>query len=286
VTAATGALPVRGPGTPDLPLPLPPQRMGLMRAGRPLKRWRYVGVYGPDLMLCIGSARVGVIPLRFWAVVEPGRPIVERTSIGSAGVRMEGTRVAVDAKHARIELSLVRQEGFEPIEVVSPAGDPSRGAFIWTRKEIVVALGTVEIEGRRHEIEQQALIDDSAGYHARHTRWKWSAGVGTTVDGERIAWNLVTGLHDAEHDSERTLWVEGKPTEVPPVRFGDELSSVHFADGAQLSFSEWAARTDDTNLLVFRSRYRQPFGTFRGGLPGGSELAHGYGVMEEHDVLW
>ena len=31
---------------------------------------------------------------------------------------------------------------------------------------------------------------------------------------------------------------------------------------------------------------RQPFGTFAGALPGGIELAQGYGVMEEHDVRW
>ncbi len=44
---------------------------------------------------------------------------------------------------------------------------------------------------------------------------------------------------------------------------------------------------DDTNRLLFRSRYRQPFGTFAGTLPGGGpELAAGYGVMEWHDVLW
>ena len=35
-----------------------------------------------------------------------------------------------------------------------------------------------------------------------------------------------------------------------------------------------------------RSRYRQPFGTFEGELPGGLTLAEGYGVMEEHDVYW
>jgi hypothetical protein len=35
-----------------------------------------------------------------------------------------------------------------------------------------------------------------------------------------------------------------------------------------------------------RSDYRQPFGTFAGTLPGGIELAEGYGVMEEHDVRW
>ena len=131
-----------------------------------------------------------------------------------------------------------------------------------------------------------ALIDDSAGYHERHTVWKWSAGVGSAKSGERIAWNLVTGLHDAERGSERAVWVDGKASEVAPVRFADDLSRVESGDGAELSFTEWGARTDDTNLLVFRSRYRQPFGTFAGRLPGGRELAEGYGVMEEHDVLW
>ena len=40
------------------------------------------------------------------------------------------------------------------------------------------------------------------------------------------------------------------------------------------------------NLLLLRSDYRQPFGVFSGTLPGGLELAEGYGVMEQHDVHW
>ena len=40
------------------------------------------------------------------------------------------------------------------------------------------------------------------------------------------------------------------------------------------------------NLLIVRSRYRQPFGTFAGALPGGIELAAGVGVMERHEALW
>jgi len=35
-----------------------------------------------------------------------------------------------------------------------------------------------------------------------------------------------------------------------------------------------------------RSEYEQPFGTFRGTLPGGLELAEGYGVMERHVAVW
>ena len=54
----------------------------------------------------------------------------------------------------------------------------------------------------------------------------------------------------------------------------------------ELRFEEWSAREDHTNLLLFRSDYRQPFGTFSGRLPGGPELSEGYGVMESHEVFW
>ena len=48
----------------------------------------------------------------------------------------------------------------------------------------------------------------------------------------------------------------------------------------------WASRDHSANRLLVRSRYRQPFGEFKGRLPGGVELAEGFGVMEEHEVWW
>ena len=45
-------------------------------------------------------------------------------------------------------------------------------------------------------------------------------------------------------------------------------------------------RARHDNLLIIRSDYEQPFGTFRGTLPGGVELAEGYGVMERHTAVW
>jgi hypothetical protein len=79
------------------------------------------------------------------------------------------------------------------------------------------------------------------------------------------------------------VWVDGEATEVGPVEIAADLSGA-----GDLVFHEWpdSARVDDTNAVVFRSRYRQPFGVFSGALPGGIELAEGYGVMEAHDVRW
>jgi hypothetical protein len=234
--------------------------MAPLRAGRPLKRWRYVGVYGPELMLCIGDARVAGIPQRWWAVALPD------------GRLFEGGRVDASV----IDLSLEEGPG---VEVVSPHGR----SYIWTRKQAGVPVsGTVRVDGREHRLDGPlGFVDESAGYHARHTTWRWSAGIGRARDGRRVAWNLVEGVHDAPVASERTVWVDGEPHEVGPQAFAPDLSAV-----GDLRFDEWCAREDHTNRLVMRSDYRQPFGSFSGSLPGGLELESGYGVMEWHDVRW
>jgi hypothetical protein len=77
------------------------------------------------------------------------------------------------------------------------------------------------------------------------------------------------------------VWVDGVAAETAPARFDADLTGI----GA-LRFSAEATREQRQNLLLVRSRYRQPFGTFSGELPGGIELADGYGVMEDHDVWW
>jgi hypothetical protein len=292
-------LPRRGPAVRDLDLALPPARLARRRAGRPLKRWRYVGVYTPELMLCVGDARIGPLPQRWWAVALPGGELHERTTFGRGGIVLESpwdgdvaayaageprtARMRVAAGGVRIALELTETGG---VETLSAVGD--RGAYAWTRKQACVPVrGSVEIGGTRHAIDGDvAFVDDSAGYHARHTAWNWSAGVGTAVDGRRVGWNLVAGVHDDPAASERTVWVDGEPTEVGPVRFSPDLAAVAFADGDELRCDEWSAREHSANALVVRSRYRQPFGSFSGTLPGGIELAEGYGVMEDHDVHW
>jgi Protein of unknown function (DUF2804) len=249
-------------------LPIPPERMPALHRRRPLKRWRYVGVYRPDVMLCVGDARVGAIRQRWWAVALPDGSLFE----GSRGVVL-GTR---DVRVRGVaDLQLSRPDG---VQVVSPHGR----SYVWTLKRAPVHVrGTIAVDGRVFEIDgEDGFVDESAGYHARHTSWRWSAGIGRADDGRAVAWNLVDGVHDGVV-SERTVWLDGRPEEVPAQEFAADLSRV-----GELSFTEWAARSSNRNLVVMRNRYRQPFGEFSGTLPGGVELAEGYGVMEEHDVLW
>jgi Protein of unknown function (DUF2804) len=228
-----------------------------------------VGVYRSDLMLCVGDARVAGIPQRWWAVALPDGSLFE----GSRGVEVTAGRVRVNGV---LDLELSRPDG---VEVVSPHGR----SYVWTRKLAPVRVrGRVTVNARDFELDgPEGFVDESAGYHARHTEWRWSAGIGRTEDGRAVAWNLVDGLHDAVERSERTVWIDGEPSEVPPQSFAGDLSRV-----GDLEFTAWSARESNRNLLVMRNRYRQPFGEFSGRLPGGLRLAEGYGVMEEHDVLW
>ena len=249
--------------------------MPMFRGGRPCKRWVYAAVYTPELMLCAGDARIGPFRQRWWALALPGGELVEKTSMtGSGGVVVSPARVTIGSPSVRAELAF---GSAEHVETLSPHGRQ----LIWTRKQADVPVtGTVEHGGRTWDVDGRGVVDESAGYHARHTAWKWSAGVGVTDDGRRVGWNLVDGVHDHPDASERTVWIDGVPGHLPPSRFAEDLSSV---DG--LSFTEWSAREDATNVGFLRSRYRQPFGEFSGTI-GGVTLARGWGVMEEHDVRW
>jgi hypothetical protein len=70
------------------------------------------------------------------------------------------------------------------------------------------------------------------------------------------------------------------------VTFARDLSRISAADGSELRFAPEAQRSRRENLLVVRSEYRAPFGTFSGALPGGVELARGLGVVEHHRAHW
>ncbi len=275
--------PIRGDGsTRPAGLTLPPARMPLLHDRRPLKRWRYVGVYAEELMLCAASVRIGGIPQAFWAVLERSAGVLHGRTVFTPGLVAVGDgRLSVRGRGVAIDLLLT--PAGDPVEVVSPHGR----SYIWTRKDPIRASGSVVVGDRRWSLDGAGLIDASAGYHARETAWRWSAGVGTDVAGRAVCWNVVAGVHDAATASERTVWVEGAARELGPVGFPGDLAGIDFAeDGAALRFTAEAERAQSDNVGVFRSSYRQPFGTFAGTLPGGVELAQGFGVMEWHDVRW
>jgi hypothetical protein len=266
------------------PILVPPARMPLFRGTRPLKRWRYVGVFGEQVMICAASVQVGPARQTFWAVFErsSGRTI-ERTRLVPRRGALELTpgRLRIRDDAVLLDLTLEEEDG---IETTCPHGD----SYVWTRKQAGVrAHGTLALGARPPlEIDALAVIDDTAGYHARHTEWWWAAGVGTAPDGTSLAFNLVQGVNDPPRGSERAVWVAGAPHEAPPVSFSPDLRSIVSEDGSLLRFVPEAERSRNDNLWLVRSDYQAPFGRFSGTLPGEIPLAHAIGVVEHHNARW
>jgi Protein of unknown function (DUF2804) len=302
-------LPWRGPGPERPAVPLPPGKVPIRRQGSWRKRWRYLGAFADELMLC--AARVGVGPLgqTFWAVWDrEAGELHERTRILPPIARGEVWTEPVDGDEAgrldwapergralvRIEAAAAKDDGDpvrgfltvgegEWVESVCATGDDG-GGYTWTRKRVVPVECDVRLGDRRIRCEARGIEDESCGYHPRHTVWDWSAGVGRTADGRDVAWNLVSGINDPPQRSERAIWVDGRASEPAPVTF-DGLEAIALGDG-RLEFSAECERRKEERRAFVRYSYRQPFGSFTGTLPGGLELERGLGVMEHHDAHW
>jgi hypothetical protein len=280
-SAEVPELPWRGPGPGRPELPLPPGPMPLRAHGQNRKRWRYIGVFAPELMLCAARAQVGPLGQAFWVLWDRhDRRRVDRTSFrpGSGEVTMDGNRLEIEARGLRASLRLGEAA---PIESICRSGS----GWGWTRKRAGVPVsGTIETDDRRWGVDALAVDDESAGYHRRHTSWRWSAGVGSAKDGRAVAWNLVEGINDPPRDSERAIWVDGEPYEPAPASFQGE-AGIEFSSGARLCFEEECERARNENLLLVSSRYRHRFCRFHGSLDG-LDLSEGLGVVEDHDARW
>ena len=270
-----------GSGRPD-DLPLPPRTAPLLNRWRLRKHWRYVGFFSADHLVCAARVHVGPVAQEFWGVWDrDGRVLHEHTRLRAGRVRLPPGRVLVADRGAELDLAL-DEDPSTAFEVVTPVGR----AWTWTRKQLVPARGTFRLDGREHRLEGHALVDDNDGYHPRLTRWWWSGGTALVDGGRTVSWSVIVGLNDTLPDVENTLWVDGVPRPLGPVVFAPDLSWVRFADGRELRFHAEAERAKVVDLLVIRSAYRQPFGTFTGTLPGGLVVEQAWGVMEQHRALW
>jgi hypothetical protein len=99
-----------------------PARDGL----RPLKAWRYVGVYGPEVMLCAAVARIGPARQSFWAVWDR-EELHEQTHFRGDGVALPPGRLIVPGS---IDVTLEEQAASRPSAPPATAtrGRGSRGA--------------------------------------------------------------------------------------------------------------------------------------------------------------
>ena len=206
-----GPLPLRGPEVRSSGLALPPARMPLLKRGRPLKRWRYVALYRPDFMVCVGDARVAGIPQRWWALALPDGIILEGRLGGvslCAGPRARGRGGAAARSciergagrggglAARALVDLDAQAGAASGRAGRCAAPRAHGRWTATRRSSTSPPATTR--GTRPGTGRPA----SAG------RWTAAPRRGTSSSA------CTTRLQA----SERTLWLDGEPSRAAAAR--------------------------------------------------------------------
>jgi Protein of unknown function (DUF2804) len=275
-------LPYRGTGT-DRPrgIPLPPEPMSLFRAGQLRKSWHYVSFWSRELSFCAARASVGPLQQEYWGIWDrEAKEFREGSHRFTRRVQLDSNSVVVRDGDAEIAVTFELCTDFEVYR-------PAQRAYIWSHKDYCRrAQGTVRYGGKTRSVAGVIFVDINAGYHERHTQWRWAAGAGLDQNDRLVAFNAITGLFDTPTQSERTIWIENEAQEVGPNTFAEDLSTVSFAEGGTLRFQPEALIEHHDNLLLVRSDYFHWFGTYTGTLPGGIELREAYGVRERHNALW
>lgn len=274
--------PYRGDGS-DRPrgVPLPPERLPLLRAWQLRKRWHYVSFWSRELSFCAARASVGPLQEEYWGIRERATgQFHQATHFFTSRIQLDAGRVQVRDGEALIDVT------FEPctsFEVYRPADR----AYIWSHKDYCrTARGTVRYGKTESAVEGVIFVDINEGYHERRTQWRWAAGAGLDQHNRLVAFNAIIGLFDTPANSERTIWIDGEAQEIGPVTFADDLSTVSFAEGGILRFQPEALIEHHDNFLLVRSDYLHWFGTYAGTLPGGIELSEAHGVRERQEALW
>src|SRR5690349_1593711 len=98
------------------PPAMPRRRMPLLRNGRPRKRWRYVGIFGEELMACAALVQVGAARQSFWAVyLRDTDELRERTRLlprRRALSLEEGGRLRIRDRGVALDVRLAEDDGF------------------------------------------------------------------------------------------------------------------------------------------------------------------------------
>ena len=281
------------------------------------KRWQYVFLSTPEMMLALAVIDCGYLSTGICAVFDRGsgrmlvddNPVLppicaqvgEEPSRGMSArllgprirARMQraGSRMSIQATwaHADVDLLLETDRAPPPITAIAPAG--AAGRFDLTQKTVLIPAEGEVRAGNVHFPVHGAFagLDYTHGLLARETAWRWAFGCGRA--GPRlVAFNFSDGF--LQGDGENAAWIDGEPRAVGPVTFSFESKAplapwrVQGAEGrVDLTFRPEGFRAQTIDLKLIASRYLQPFGTFSGQIDGVA-IEGLPGVTEDHVARW
>ena len=172
------------------------------------------------------------------------RELVHRDGVRRG--RLGRGRMRIRDRGVQLDLALEEDEGVEALcthgrgrGVDAQAGGRARARHALARRRPTAS------------VEALAVIDDTAGYHARHTEWRWSAGVGGASDGVAARMEpRQRRQRPAQWERARGVGRSARPSETRPVSFATDLSEIICEDGSKLSFAAEAERSRKENMLI------------------------------------
>lgn len=273
------------------------------------KSWLYVAAVSEEAWISLAILRTGYAAnilgyvfdrkanrMIFEKTVVAPTPVASVTSdVHAPGVlarytalEMErsGPDLVVRGLYGKLACDFVLDESSGPPGIVA-AADLGGGLRNATEKRALAAVrGTIDVDGRRVDLTGGVGgWDYTNGLLPRHTKWRWAFGLGRDV-----AFNLVEGFVG---EAECALFTRSPESEVQPLaepRFSFDRDKPSdpwkiTGEGIDLRFEVGAVHAQNTNLVVVRSRFLQPVGTFYGTI--GDRRVDGVpGVVEDQDVLW
>ncbi|MFO0660149.1 MAG: DUF2804 domain-containing protein [Polyangiaceae bacterium] len=289
------------------------------------KRWVYVSIHTPELLLGIAVVRLGYVSKAFTFAYDAQRGKIDSAAsvlgptlacnVGDDGhhgmsavfslplpklhvsitkplgerdvlVSVESTDLTVKA---RLDASAARS-----ISAIAPLGGP--GLINATEKRLLMpVVGEAISKGRKISLDGAlAGYDYTQGYMPRRTAWKWASVLGAATTGERVGVNLVEGFVG---EAECGVWVNDELHAVGEGRFEHDPQNplapwrVTTTCGAvDLRFTPGDAHREKTQLMVVASSFIQAAGRYSGTitLPGRPALTLDgvLGVTEDQDTLW
>lgn len=294
-------------------------RLGLHDRVARRKRWVYAAVSTAELWLSLAIVRTGYAATAFAFAYDliGKRMLVDDTVIAPAPMAS-----VVDDFHGAGELArfamgknrlvmtrgpgglamTVRMRDLElDATIDESAGPPAITAIVALGGNLVDATekrALMRVKGRARCGSREISLDGAIGGYdythgllPRHTKWRWAFAMGKTTAGEPIGFNVVQGFV-GEAECAAFFGGEVLPLAEPVFTFdaADPMQPWRIAgDGIDLAFAPGGVHAQATNLLLVKSRFVQPVGTFSGTmrLAGRSvEVAGLPGVVEDQDVLW
>jgi hypothetical protein len=285
------------------------------------KRWHYVSIGGPRVLLAAVVADLGWAATAWAYVFDRGakKLLVDSSFMGvpkvthrvaqSAGpgacttFQGLGASLRIERPAGSSEWRVLGQgpQGFSLDATLDAAAAPPTllaiapiegGVANATHKTVnLMARGQVRAAGQAFDLEGHfGGLDHTSGLLARDTSWRWASAAGS-----RVGLNLVEGFNGPV---ENAVWIDGKLHPVGEAVFefdkADHLRPwrVTTRNGTvDLTFTPEGARREDKQLYVAQSWYVQPVGTFSGTVraaPGAAAIeVNGLpGVTEDHVAKW